>query len=106
MLGAIILPISDLRSKTKSVLGQAKDKPVIITQRSRPQAVLVDYEQFNEMTERLKALEDARDALIIERARATASEFVTVQEALADYEQATGHAITVADLLEELGQDV
>jgi prevent-host-death family protein len=96
-----ILPISDLRSKARELLVRVKEEPVIITQRSRPEAVVVDYESYNEMVARLEALEDARDALIIERALATAGKFYSIEEALADYEVATGVKITPEDLRRE-----
>ena len=95
-----ILPVSDLRNKAKDVLKRVQTQPIVITQRSRPRAVLVEYEQYNEMARRLGALEDARDALLLERAMATATEFVTLEEALADYEQATGVRIELDELLE------
>ena len=95
-----ILPISDLRNKAKDVLKRVQTQPIVITQRSRPQAVLVEYEHYNEMARRLEALEDARDALLLDHAMATATEFVTLDEALADYEQATGVRIKPDELLE------
>lgn len=84
--------------------GLRPPQPIIITQRSRPQAVLVEYEHYmsstNEVARRLEALEDARGALLLDRAMATATEFVTLDEALADYEQATGVRIKLDELLE------
>jgi prevent-host-death family protein len=93
-----ILPVSDLRAKAREVLTKVKDTPVVITQRSRPEAVVVDYESYNEIVTRLEALESARDALIIEKALAAAGEFYSVEEALADYEAATGVKISPEDL--------
>jgi len=45
-------------------------------------------------------LEDIRDALIIERAIATSTGFVTFDELLKDYEQATGTKISLNELAE------
>ena len=64
--------------------------------------MVVDYESYNEMVDRLERLEAARDALIIDRALATAGEFYSVEEALADYAAATGVKISPEDLLELL----
>jgi prevent-host-death family protein len=93
-----ILPISDLRTRARELLTRIKEEPVVITQRGRPQAVVVSYESYNEMVE---ALEEARDALIIDRALATAGKFYSIEEALADYEAATGTKITLEDLRRE-----
>jgi len=93
-----ILPISDLRTRARELLARAKEEPVVITQRGRPQVVVVDYESYNEM---VAALEEARDALIIDRAQATAGKFYSLEEALADYEAATGTKITLEDLRRE-----
>ena len=94
-----ILPISDLRTKARELLARVKEEPVVITQRNRPEAVVVDYESYNEMVARLEVLEDTRDALVIERALAAAGEFYSVEEALADYEQSTGVKISPKDLM-------
>ena len=96
-----ILPVSDLRTKAREVLARVKEEPVVITQRSRPEAVVVAYVSYNEMVARLEALEDARDALVIERALATAGEFYSLEGALADYEAATGVKVTLEDLRRE-----
>ena len=95
-----ILPISDLRNKAKDVLKRVKREPVVITQCGRPKAVLMDYESYNQMIKRQEALEDVRDALIIERAIATSTGFVTFDELLKDYERATGTKISLNELAE------
>jgi prevent-host-death family protein len=43
-----IIPISDLQSSAKRYVDQVRktDRPVIVTQRGRPAAVLVSYEDF------------------------------------------------------------
>jgi len=61
---APVLPISDLRYKSKEVLELVKEQPIVLTQRGRPRAVLVDYDTYNEMTRRQQALEEARDAFL------------------------------------------
>ena len=46
-----IIPISDLQSKTKEVVDGVKKTgdPVIITQRGRPAALVVNYEEYEGM---------------------------------------------------------
>jgi len=100
MSGILVMPISDLRNKGRDVLKKVQQQPAVITQRGRPRAVLVDYEQYNDMISRLEALEAARDALIIERALQTAEDFVTFEEMLADYAGATGIQFTVGEIAE------
>jgi prevent-host-death family protein len=95
-----ILPISDLRNKAKDILERVKEQPIIITQRGRPKAVLMDYEAYNKMIRMQEASEDARDALIIERALATSTGFVTFEELLKDYEKATGIKISLTEIAE------
>ena len=98
-----ILPISDLRARAREVITTAKTEPTVITQRGRPQVVMIDYESYNEMVTRLVALESTRDGLIIEKALSTAGEFYSVEEALDDYEAATGVKISPEDLRRESG---
>ena len=100
MDGMLVMPISDLRNKGRDALKKVQQQPAVITQRGRPQAVLVDYEQYNVMTSRLEALETARDALIIERALQTAEDFVTFEEMLTDYAEATGVQFTLSEIAE------
>lgn len=100
MSGILVMPISDLRNKGRNVLEKVQQQPAVITQRGRPQAVLVNYDQYNAMINRLEALEVARDALIIERALQTAEDFVTFEEVLADYAEATGVRFTLSEIAE------
>lgn len=46
-----IIPISDLQSKTREIVDGVKKTgdPVIITQRGRPAALVVNYEQYEGM---------------------------------------------------------
>jgi len=56
-----VVPISDLRYKAKEILTQVTEQPVVITQRGRAAAVLVDFDTYNRMARRLEALEEIRD---------------------------------------------
>ncbi len=56
-----ILPISDLRARARELVAAAKEEPMVITQRGRPQVVMLSYESYNEMVARLERLEDLED---------------------------------------------
>lgn len=51
-----ILPISDLRVQAKEILKQARKQPIVITQNGRPSAVLISYQEYNEMVMQLTQL--------------------------------------------------
>jgi len=55
-----IVPISDLQTQAKSIVGSVKDSgdPVVITQRGRPAALLVNYEVYEGMVATLEAMSD------------------------------------------------
>lgn len=57
-----IIPISDLQTKTKEVVEGVKKTgdPVIITQRSRPVVVIVNYERYGKMLQTLEILSRAK----------------------------------------------
>jgi prevent-host-death family protein len=74
------VPVADLRTKMKDVLARVEDQPIVITQRGRPQAVLLDYDAYNEMVERLEILQDAQDVLAAAQAKQMPTEFVPVRE--------------------------
>ena len=58
-----ILSSSKVRNNLALILNKLEEKkePVIITQYSRPRAVLIDYEIYKSIMERLEDLEDIRD---------------------------------------------
>ncbi len=57
------VPISELRIHQSKVLNKLKDGPIVLAQRSKAAAVLVDVEQWNRLLERLEDLDDSIDAL-------------------------------------------
>jgi prevent-host-death family protein len=65
-----VIPVSDLRYKAKEILSQVADRPVVITQRGRAAAVLVDFEAYNQMARRLEVLEEMRDEAVMLAAKA------------------------------------
>ena len=53
-----IIPISDLQSQAKKIVERVKNTrdPVVITQRGRPAALLVNYEDYEGMVATLEEL--------------------------------------------------
>ena len=49
-----IAPVSDMHHKQNQVFAMMEKAPVILAQRSRPRAVLVSIEQWNQMVEELR----------------------------------------------------
>lgn len=84
---APVLPISDLRYKAKKILELVKEQPIVLTQRGRPRAVLIDYDTYNEMTRRQQALEEARDAFLLQRAQETAQKYVPFEALVRQHEE-------------------
>jgi prevent-host-death family protein len=89
-----ILTVSDLRTKVKEALAHAQKQPLIITQRGRPRGVLLSYETF----QRLVDASDAVDRVLIERALATATEFVSFDEMLAHYSESSGISVALEEI--------
>jgi prevent-host-death family protein len=85
--------VSDLRYKTKEVFRKLKEQPVVLTQRGRPQAVLVDYETYTEMAARQEALEAARDAFLLQRAQETAQNYLPFEALLKQHEELFGEKL-------------
>lgn len=93
-----ILPVSDLRYKTKEILNQVGDEPVVLTQRGRATAVLINFDAYNEMARRLQALEEIRDEamMLLAQANAQKLEFVDI-DALAElYQEQLGEVLPTA----------
>lgn len=64
----VAIPIQQLRQQMASVLQELKTgSDVLVTQRGRGAAMLVDVERYNHLIERLEYLEDSLDALEAER---------------------------------------
>jgi prevent-host-death family protein len=64
MNGTQILSISDLRQNTAKAIASVSmtKNPTIIFQRSRPKAVLVDYDYYQSLEEAVLDLTDAKEA--------------------------------------------
>ncbi len=85
-----IVAVTDFRNKAKEVLDQAKQAPVILTQRSRPAAVVVDYDTYQAQVKLLEELELKLDDLLLAKAIASSKELVSLDEMFEDYETSTG----------------
>ena len=53
-----IVGVSELRTKIFDVLEKVKHEKILLTRRNKPEAVLIGFEQFQEMEQQLEALED------------------------------------------------
>jgi prevent-host-death family protein len=64
MNGTQTFSISDLRKNTASVINNVHDtqEPAVILQRSKPKAMIVDYEYYQALEESVLDLSDAREA--------------------------------------------
>lgn len=60
-----IVPIGEAKARLSELVRDLKTTDVVLVRRSRPAAVLVDYDRFEALIERL---EDAEDALAVHNA--------------------------------------
>ncbi len=88
---ARIVPITEFRNRSRELLVSLGDRPVILTQRGRPTAVVLRYEDYESREEYISRLEMERDRQLLLEAKATATEFISLEELVEDYEQATGY---------------
>ena len=59
-----IVPVAELRNKYLKIFAMAKQEPVFLAVRSRPQAVLISVEQWNTIVEELDMLWAEREAAL------------------------------------------
>ena len=90
-----IVPMSDLRYKAKEILRLVKERPVVLTQRGRPRAVLMDYEAYDALTRQQEALRDEWDAIILQRAQETPSTYFPFEALVQQYEELFGEKLTL-----------
>lgn len=50
------MSITDLRQRMGELLQRVRKQPVVVTRRGRPQAVIIDYEQYKAMTAKLESM--------------------------------------------------
>ena|SRR4030067_3270586 len=80
-----IVAVTDFRKNAKEVLDQAKEAPVILTQRSRPAAVVIDYEAYQAQAKLLEELELKLDDILLAQARQSSEGVVPLEELFEDY---------------------
>jgi prevent-host-death family protein len=90
-----IVAVTDFRNKTKEVLDQAKIAPVILTKRSHPAAVVVDFNTYQAQVKLLEELQLRLDDLLLAQAIQSSEDLVPLDEMLADYEESTGNNLNV-----------
>lgn len=88
---ARIVPITEFRNRSRELLASLGNRPVILTQRGRPAAVVLRYEDYESREEYISRLEMERDRQLLLEAKATETEFVPLEEAFAEYERVTGY---------------
>ena len=59
-----IEPITTMARNHKRLLEKAESGPIFLTQRSRPVAVLVNHQEWEQLAKRMEALELERDLLL------------------------------------------
>ena len=83
-----LLPISDLRQQQNEVLKRLQEAPVVLTQRGRAAAVMVNPAQWNALMEEL---EDLRDTLCgveaMEEYLENTDDVITLEELKADLQK-------------------
>jgi prevent-host-death family protein len=92
-----IVAVTDFRNKTKEVLDKAKEAPVILTQRSRPAAVVVDYDTYQAQIKLLEELELKLDDLLLAHAIQSSKELAPLEDLFEDYEKSTGIRLNLID---------
>jgi PHD/YefM family antitoxin component YafN of YafNO toxin-antitoxin module len=63
-----LVPISEIRKRQNEILIQLQDSPVILTQRGRAAAVMVNPQEWNRLVNKLKDLEEALEETLDVRA--------------------------------------
>ncbi len=88
---ARIVPVTEFRNRARELLASLESRPLVLTQRGRPAAVVMRYEEYEAREERLRRLEMERDRQLLLEAKSMATEFISLDELVEDYEQATGY---------------
>lgn len=77
-----LLGITDLRTETREMLRALKHSRVILTERSVPRAVVLDYEDYQRTRDLIDMAEEGLDAITIEKRRRRGRKFLTHEQAL------------------------
>ena len=88
---ARIVPITEFRNRARELLASLENRPIVLTRRGRPAAVVLRYDDYEAREEYISRLEMERDRQLLLEAKATETEFVPLEEAFAEYERVTGY---------------
>ena len=91
-----VIPVSDLRYKAKDILLHLQKEPVVLTQRGRATAVLISFDDYNTMANRLQELEKTQDEtlLLFAQAHLQEMEFVGVEALEKLYQEKIGGSLS------------
>ena len=92
-----IYSVTDLKQNTAEILDCAQKQPIVITQRGRPKAVLVEHDLFQRMSKWWQVFEQIEmelDLKQLEEAMACGGEPIPFEEFIADYERRHGVKIS------------
>ena len=77
----VTMTVSEVRDRFAASIDRAKDSPVTVVRRGRPQVVLVAPEQYDRMA---KAVEELADIVAFDQAMAEDGDNIPWEQALAD----------------------
>ena len=77
---SMVIPITDFRKEAKNAINALKESAIVLTQRSRPVAVVVGYDQYLSEQKRIQDLEVAIDDYLLSRAIDSATDFVSLDD--------------------------
>ena len=84
---SMVIPITDFRKEAKNAISALKDTAIVLTQRSRPVAVLVGYDQYLLEQKRVQDLEVALDDYLLSSAIDSATDFVSLDDLFVSEEE-------------------
>jgi len=80
--------VTELRADLSSIIANLEDGPLLVLSHSKPKAVLIEPELFDNLIERVELLEDLLDG----------------RQALAEYIQNPAIALDAEEVFERIGQ--
>ena len=80
--------VTELRSELSSLLNSLQDGPLLVLSHSKPRAMLIEPEEFDNLLERIENLEDLVDG----------------RQAVAEYHEDPAAALDAEEVFERIGQ--
>jgi PHD/YefM family antitoxin component YafN of YafNO toxin-antitoxin module len=77
-----LVGITNLRTEGRKMLKQLKVSRVILTDRNKPCAVVLDYEEYEKMRELIEMAEEGVDAIEIAKRKNRSKTFLTHQQVM------------------------